>query len=140
MRARTGAMNSRAPASLRYCPAVDCRNLSTAARFFCSCDAQAASVAAIATMATVVPAMRLSMTLSAVISAPLCLITGAEREQFLEQLGVTHTRRFRRLGEILLGREVRVRVRLDHVDLPVRVHAVVDARAAREAERAIDAP
>src|SRR6187399_1477314 len=77
--------------------------------------------------------------LSPVISAPLCLISRAKHKQFFQQLGIADSRGLGRLREVLFGREVGVRIRFDHVDLALGVHAVVDTRASRETQRAIDA-
>src|SRR5687768_6426830 len=135
-------MNSVAPVvSLTYWPVTSCLNFSTAALSFTCCDAQPASTAN-AVHAAMAAAQRekfLMTTLSSVIGAPLCLIPGAEREKFLEQIGIAHARGERRLREVFVGREVGIRIRLDDVDLSVGRQSIVDARAARESEAAIDA-
>ena len=48
-------------------------------------------------------------------------------------------RRDRGVGEVLAARELRVRVGLDHVDLPRLGEPQVDARVAAQVEDAVDA-
>src|SRR4051812_15634954 len=142
MRERTGTMKSSAPLSLRYWPAVSCLKASTVSLSFTCWFTQPASKAGKPIASTRAPARRCAVFMtfpSTVIGAPLCLISRAERKEFFEQLGIGHARRLSRLREIFFGREIGIRVGLDDVDLPVGVHAVVDACATRETERAIDA-
>src|SRR4051812_19182461 len=97
-----------------------------------SCVTQPESTdASVTTLATMHCAENFMALPSPVIGAPLCLITAAERKQFFEQLGIADSRRQRRLREVLVRREIGIRVGLDDVDLSIGVHAVVDARAAR---------
>src|SRR5689334_22697344 len=133
---------SELPSVPTYSPATDARNF-WISRLVFSCELMQAH-SATATSATAPDEIQrcirfISRAPLPIISAPLCLITRAEREQFFQQLGITHARGLRRLREVLVRGEVRIRIRLDHVDLPVGVHAVVEARASRETEAAIDA-
>src|ERR1700754_5089829 len=144
MRAYTGAITSVSPCSLTNSPATYDMNFCIS-RFDFSCWLmQAASVRQ--TSAVTTDASRFFGFMrafirrpSSIIGAPLCLITRAEREHFLQQLRVLDARGARRLREVLFLGEVRIRIRLDDVDLSVRVHAVVETRAAGEPETSIDA-
>src|SRR6185503_11809330 len=115
---------SESPFALTYSPAADARNL-WISRLVFSCElTQAPSDTASARTAHV-DIQRCIRFIGApdrhsltIVSAPLCLITRAEREQFFQQLGIAHARGLRGLREILVGGEVGIRVRLDDVDLP----------------------
>src|SRR5262245_42276247 len=139
MRAYTGAMNSSSPASLTYSPVEFCRNFCASRLRISRSFTQAATVTA-STINKQGWIHRCIAAPSLVVGAPLCLIPGTQREQFFQQLAVVDACGLRGLREVFLRREVGIRIRLDDVDLSVGVHAVVDARAARESEAAIDTP
>ena len=63
----------------------------------------------------------------------------ARRQDLLQQRLVGDAGVVRRLGEVLAVGELRIRVRLEHVDAAVGVEPQIDARVAGEIERAVDA-
>src|SRR3954470_17967322 len=116
-------MNMSSPASLVYSPVESCMN-------FCASRLRASRSLMQATMFTASSISkqgwiqrRIAASLP-VVSAPLCLISATQGEQFLQQIAVVHARRLRGLREIFLGREVGVGIGLDDVDLPVTVQPV----------------
>src|SRR6185503_17881870 len=138
MRAYTGAMNSSSRASLTYSPVEFCRKCCASRLRISSSLTQATSVSDDSSSRQNRAPWRMRSTTSSIVGAPLCLITGTEREKFLQQIRVGDIGGLRRLREIFIGGEVGIGIRLDHVDLAVGVHAVVDARAARESQAAVD--
>src|SRR3982751_5648338 len=132
-------MNMSSPASLAYSPVEFCMNV-CASRLRASRSLTQAIMFTASSISKQGWIQRRIAASLPVVSAPLCLISATQREQFLQQIGIVHACRLARLREILLGREVGIWICFDDVDLPVGVQAVVDARATRESQAAIDAP